>query len=218
MYSFDEIDIVGHAGSVPNEYLRLKRGTDKYAIVFPGRGYTTQAPLLYYTDRFLLHRGINVLNINYNYVNDQKFAAKTQEEQMEWLQDDVVAAYRSAEEQVEEEICCLVGKSLGTIALAYILDEIPAARRLRFIWHTPLILLPQIQRSIKEYTPDSLFVIGTEDPHYDEAVLLELVKTSDARKAVIEGANHGMEVSTDPRDLLQVMEQVVQSLDDYFES
>ncbi|TFF95113.1 hypothetical protein EU546_03845 [Candidatus Thorarchaeota archaeon] len=217
MYSFDEIEIAGHVDNVSNEYLRLKTGAERYAIVFPGRGYTTQAPLLYYTNRFLLHKGINVLNINYDYMNNQDFATKAQEEQMEWLRDDVLAAYRAAEEQLQERAYCLVGKSLGTIALAYILEEIPDSRDLRFIWHTPLILLPQVQRAIKEYSPRSLLVIGTEDPHFDESVLTELVQRADVNRAVIEGANHGMEASTDPIGLLQVMEQVIQSLEEFFD-
>ena len=52
MYSFDEIAILGYGGrNVPNEYLYLKKKSDKLAMIFPGRGYTTQVPLLYYTAR-----------------------------------------------------------------------------------------------------------------------------------------------------------------------
>ncbi len=218
MYSFEEIDIVGQAGEVPNEYLQLKTDSNRYAITFPGRGYTTQAPLLYYTNRFLLHSGINVLNINYDYSNNHEFAAKSQEEQMEWLRGDALAAYRAAEEQLDARPYCLIGKSLGTIALAYVLDGIPSSRNLRFVWHTPLILLPQIQKALKVYTPESLFVIGTKDPHYDESILSELVKEVDGMKVVIEGANHGLEVSTDPKELLQVIEQVLRGLERYFDA
>lgn len=216
MYSFDELDIQGHKGRVPNEYLRLKTSSDRYAMTFPGRGYTTQAPLLYYTNRFLLHRGINVLNINYDYLNNQDFAAKTQEEQMRWLRDDVVAAYDAAEKQLGEELSCLVGKSLGTIALAIILKEKPSARELSFVWHTPLILLPQIQSVLEEYTPQSLFVIGTNDPYYEEEVLSDLVETTGGMKVVIEEANHGMEVATDPLDLLETMRTIMNGLDAFF--
>ncbi|MFO7837376.1 MAG: alpha/beta family hydrolase [Candidatus Thorarchaeota archaeon] len=218
MYSFGELNIDGHIGRVPNEYLRLKEGTNRYAITFPGRGYTTQAPLLYYTNRFLLYRGINVLNINYDYMDNEAFETKSQEEKMEWLKNDVVAAYTAAQNQLDEQLCCLVGKSLGTIALAYILEESSSARDAKFIWHTPLILLPEIRRALNDYTPDSLFLIGTKDPYYDENVLSELIDSTGGESLVIESANHGMEVSTNPLELLEVMERVIQSLTGFFSS
>ncbi|MBS3793943.1 MAG: hypothetical protein KGY80_03555 [Candidatus Thorarchaeota archaeon] len=218
MYSFEELNIEGHVGKVPNEYLRLKTDTDRYAITFPGRGYTTQAPLLYYTNRFLLYMGINVLNINYDYMDNPNFENRSQEAKMEWLKDDVVAAYTTAQQQLDEQLCCIVGKSLGTIALANILEEFPDARDSKFIWHTPLILLPDIQKALNDYTPDSLFVIGTEDPYYDKELLSELVESTGGDSLVIEGANHGMEVSTNPLELLEIMDRIIQSLTKFFHS
>ncbi len=59
-------------------------------------------------------------------------------------------------------------------------------------------------------------MIGTKDPHYDENILSRLVKEVDGMMVVIEGANHGLEVSTDPEELLQVIEQVLRGLEQYF--
>ncbi len=219
MYSFDEIAIFGYGGrNVPNEYLHLKRESNKLALIFPGRGYTTQAPLLYYTARTLLNMGYNVLNINYNYGDTSDFNNSSKPEQMKWIITDTSAAYESARKKIDADVEILVGKFLGTIALSHLLNNYPETRQMKTIWHTPLILSEDVQDAIRTHSSRPLLVIGTRDPHYDASVLEDLLQTTDGVGKVIKDGNHGMEVPSGPQTLLEVMIEIVKEMTTYIES
>jgi len=219
MYSFDEIAIFGYGGrNVPNEYLHLKKESDKLAIIFPGRGYTTQAPLLYYTARTLLDKGYNVLNINYNYLHNSDFNNSSREEQMKWLTTDTSAAYKSTKKKIDADVEIIVGKSLGTIALSHLLKNYPETRQMKTIWHTPLVLSEDVQGAIRAYSSRPFLVIGTNDPHYEASVLEDLLQSTDGVAKVVENANHGMEVAGGPQGLLKVMIEIVKEMTTYIES
>ncbi|TFG15440.1 hypothetical protein EU537_00035 [Candidatus Thorarchaeota archaeon] len=218
MYSFDEIAIFGYGGrNVPNEYLHLKKESDKLAMIFPGRGYTTQAPLLYYTARTLLDKGYNVLNINYNYLHNSDFSNASKEDQIKWIRTDTSAAYESTK-KIDADVEIIVGKSLGTIALSHLLKNYPETRQMKTIWHTPLILSEDIQDAIRFHSSRPLLVIGKKDPHYEVSVLEDLLGSTDGVAKVIEDANHGMEVPGGPQALLEVMIEIVKAMTTYIES
>jgi hypothetical protein len=216
MYRFESLVIRGHREQkVPNTLRLLEEKSDRLAVVFPGRGYTAQAPLLYYTISSLLDNGINVLSIDYRYFDNPDFESLGRDDQMRWLYNDVESAYQEAVNEVESRLEILVGKSLGTIAIGHILDTCPESSVCKVIWHTPLILLPEIQRQVEEHKPDSLFVIGTADPHYDEGILARLVETTSGEAVVVDGANHAMEVPGGVNDSLWAMEKIVDSVAEF---
>jgi hypothetical protein len=210
MYSFESIDIMGYDGkSVPNTYLKLKAPSEKLAIVFPGRGYTSQGPLLHYTINLLLENRINVLSVDYNYMNNPEFNGLEWEKKQEWLFADVEEAFKVATDSIDAEIRILVGKSLGTLAIGHLLDTFSSTRKNTAIWHTPLVKMPHLVRQITKHKPHSLFVIGTSDPHYEKEVLDEVKGATNGKLIVIEGANHSMEVSGGVEDSLEVMTEIV---------
>jgi hypothetical protein len=210
MVHFERLTIFGHRSlPVPNTYLRLKEASDKLAIVLPGRGYTAQGPLLYYTINMLLESGFNVLTVDYNYSQNREYQDLDQEEQMKWLFDDVDAAYQTTLNELDVTLAVLVGKSLGTLAIGHLLEKYPDARESKIVWQTPLIKIPSLEKQIAEYQPKSLFVIGSADPHYDQEVLSRLIKKTGGEALVISGADHSMEVSGGVKASLRVIEDVV---------
>ncbi|MFW9944053.1 MAG: hypothetical protein ACFFB7_03570 [Candidatus Sifarchaeia archaeon] len=216
MYRFESLTIRGHRNqSVPNTLRLLEEKSDRLAVVFPGRGYTAQAPLLYYTIGRLLHNGINVLSIDYQYFDNPDFEALQRDEQMRWLYEDVESAYEVALKEVESRLEILVGKSLGTIAMGRILDSYPESSAYKVIWHTPLLLMPEVTQQIEKHKPESLFVIGTADPHYDESVLARLVKATKGEAIVVDDANHAMEVPAGIDASLWAMEKIVNSVGEF---
>ncbi len=216
MYRFESLTIRGHRGqSVPNTLRLLEEGSDRLAVVFPGRGYSAQAPLLYYTISSLLHNGINVLSVDYQYFNNPDFESLKHDEQTRWLYNDVESAYETAVDEVESHLEILVGKSLGTIAIGHVLDKYPESTVNKVIWHTPLILMPEVVQKIEKHRPESLFVIGTADPHYDESVLARLVEATSGEAVVVDDANHAMEVPGGVSDSLWVMKKVVDSIGEF---
>jgi hypothetical protein len=213
MYSFESIDIIGYDGiPVPNTYLKLKQHSEKLAIVFPGRGYTSQGPLLHYTINLLLENRVNVLSVDYAYWNNPDFNSLEWEEKQKWLFGDAEEALKVAMDKIDSELEILVGKSLGTLAIGRLLDIFSGIRRSSVIWHTPLIKMPHLVRQITRHQPHSLFVIGTSDPHYDTEILDEVRKSTDGKLIVIEGANHSMEVPGGVRDSIKVMADIIEGI------
>jgi hypothetical protein len=213
MYSFESIEIMGYDGKhVPNTYLKLKALSEKLAIVFPGRGYTSQGPLLHYTINLLLENRVNVLSVDYDYMNNPEFGSLEWEEKQTWLYADVEEAFKAAIDYIDSELRILVGKSLGTLGIGHLLDTFSSTRKNTVIWHTPLVKMSHLVRQIAKHQPHSLFVIGTSDPHYDQEVLNQVKAATDGRLIVIEGANHSMEVSGGVEDSLKVMTEIVKGI------
>ncbi|MHA1959957.1 MAG: hypothetical protein ACW99U_06980 [Candidatus Thorarchaeota archaeon] len=213
MYSFENIDIVGHKDqSVPNTFFRLSSPSEKLAIIFPGRGYTSQGPLLYYTIGLLLENRVNVLSIDYRYSDNPEFALLEFEDRMRWLLEDSEAAYKAATEQIDARLSILVGKSLGTLAIGHLLDKFEDTRKTGIIWHTPLFKIQEMTRQIERHKPRSLFVIGTADPHYDIDVVRSLIGATGASTMIIDNADHSMENPGDVRESIEFMGRIIEKI------
>lgn len=213
MYSFESLDIEGYDGEpVTNTYLKLEAPSEKLAIVFPGRGYTSQGPLLHYTINLLLENRVNVLSVDYNYMNNPEFNGLEWGEKQEWLFADVEEAFKVAMDNIDSELRILVGKSLGTLAIGHLLDTFSSTRKNAAIWHTPLVKMPHLVQQITKHRPQSVFVIGTSDPHYDMDILEQVKTATSGKLIVIEGANHSMEVPSGVEDSLKVMTRIVEGI------
>jgi hypothetical protein len=213
MYSFESIDMTGYDGKpVPNTYLKLEVPSEKLAIVFPGRGYTSQGPLLHYTINLLLENRVNVLSVDYAYWNNLEFNRLDWDDKKKWLFADVEEAFKAAVDNIDAEPRILVGKSLGTLAMGHLLDTFSSTRKTTAIWHTPLVKMPHLVRQITKHKPHSLFVIGTADPHYDREILDEVKAAISGRLIVIEEANHSMEVPGGVQDSLKVMTEIIDGI------
>ncbi|NHI83767.1 MAG: hypothetical protein EAX81_05650 [Candidatus Thorarchaeota archaeon] len=213
MYSLQNLDIIGYDGAaIPNTYFKLEETDEKAAIVFPGRGYTSQGPLLHYTISLLLKNRINVLSVDYQYFNNQEYEALDWEEKRKWLFYDVGEAFKALVDYTNRDIDIMVGKSLGTLAMGYLLDRFTAARRATAIWHTPLLKQAELTRQIHKHHPRSLFVIGTRDPHYDDEILETVKRVTRGKTQVIENANHSMEVPGDVEDSINIILRVVDGI------
>jgi len=213
MYLFESIEITGYNGKqLPNTYFKLKGFSEKLALVFPGRGYTSQGPLLHYTINLLLENRVNVLSVDYAYWNNQEFNSLEWEEKQSWLYADVEEAYKAALDNIDAEVRVLVGKSLGTLAIGHLLDTFSETKGCRVIWHTPLIKMPHLVKQISKHHPYSIFVIGTSDPHYDEDILYQIKSATGGNLVAVDNANHSMEVQGGVIDSLEVMNEIIEGI------
>ena len=213
MYSFESIEIKGYDGNqIPNTYLKLKEFSDELALVFPGRGYSSQGPLLHYTINLLLESRVSVLSVDYAYWNNQEFNSLEWEDRQRWLYADVEEAYKAAVDHIDSEVRVLVGKSLGTLAIGRLLDTFSETRRCRVIWHTPLIKMPHLVTQITRHHPHSIFVIGTSDPHYDKEILGQVKSATGGSLVVVDNANHSMEVPGGVIESLDVMNEIIEGI------
>ncbi|MFW9813343.1 MAG: hypothetical protein ACFFF9_12855 [Candidatus Thorarchaeota archaeon] len=210
MVSREVLDIKGYRGrNIRNSYYKQFTETEKVALVFPGLSYNTSMPLLHYSIEAILASGLNLLTVDYDYSTIPEFMEQPLRAKADWMIRDVEAALRIVTEVAEQEVACLVGKSLGTIAIGHILETYEEYRDAKTIWLTPLIKNPELMEQMLSYMKDAVLVIGTKDDQYDSDIIDRLNATTLLSGVVVEGANHSLEIEGDVTKTLRVLMQVV---------
>lgn len=200
-----------HNQLVPHTFVQQERDTQHLAIVFPGWGYTSHMPLLYYPRRLLLDAGADVLRVEYDYTQSH-FLSLPKPEQNQWLFTDVLAAYDVALQQRPYTQLTLIGKSIGTLALGHILTTRPAIDTTRYIWLTPLLRNETLRTQMTNHHHRALFVIGTRDYEYDRELLADVEHATRGESVVIDQANHSLEIEDDLLASLHAMTHVMSAI------
>jgi hypothetical protein len=107
----------------------------------------------------------------------------------------------------------VIGKSLGTRAMGPLLEQRPVLQAATCVWLTPIFAFNAMMDAIQRYRPPSLFVVGTDDPSYDEERLNIALQATHGASLVIEGANHSLELKNDVRGSLAVIPRLLDALD-----
>ena len=209
--SLNSLDIVGYKNQeVPNTFITQPNSAHHLGIILPGYRYSPEMAPLYYAARILLEQGADVLRIEYAYYRTD-FMKQPESEQDKWLSTDVFAACNQVLSHHSYEKITLIGKSLGTVAMGYLLAD-NRFHTATCIWETPLLTVEWLRSRIEDTCPYSLFVIGTADKFYKPDVLKHLEHITNGRSVVIEGANHALEIPDDISKSLLALNQVVQGL------
>src|SRR5687767_294277 len=213
MHLFTTLNINGYGNEpVANVFLKQDSGTERLAVLFPGMRYTIEMPLLYYTSRLLVAGGADALLVDYRYHLDADFMAASEQEQARRLTADVTAACRAALSQRSYRDVTIVGKSIGTLAMAHLLSTESKLGTARAVWLTPLLRNENLRAQIKTWGGKSLFVIGTADQDYDEALLKEVEAATHGKSLVIEGGDHLLEVQGDFFASVQALEKILRAV------
>lgn len=202
---------------VANRFLKQTRvgSVLSLAIIFPGLQYTCEMPLLYYLTSILINQGTDVLQLYTDY-NQASYRTLPQEEQLRWLREDALAALRLGVKQRDYTRLILVGKSIGTMALAQVLGS-GVTEEVRTIWLTPLLRQPAVAEAAARLKAPALFIVGTGDATYDAPALAAVRETSAAEALLVEGANHSLEIPGDPLRSLHILQQVMGRVADFSE-
>ena len=121
MYSQQRLEIYGYQQeAVPHTFFQQREQTDHAAMVFPGLQYTCQGPVLTYPSQELLMRGADVLWVEYD--RRPQFATFSPEELQHCCVADAGAAYEGLLRHRTYRQITLVGKSLGTAVMGYLLE------------------------------------------------------------------------------------------------
>ena len=214
MFTLERREILGYRREpVPHTYYRQQEATTHLALVFPGGGVNCQHPTLYYPTRELLARGADALLIDYSL--RPAFSTYSEEEIMACVLADSLAAFQAIWKERAYEQVTLIGKSLGTLAMASFLEHIPAGLRAQAIWLTPLLTHVALGEQLRRRPLRSLFIIGTDDPWYDADELTALVQITGGESLVIPEAGHLLEVPEGTIASLQVMTRVAHALQEF---
>lgn len=213
MHSVETLNILGYRNeAVANTFFRQKHETRHVAILLPGLGYTAHMPIMYYPGRLLVARGADVLRVEYTYSRRPDFQALSDEGQDRWFHADVLAAYDAALAQRDYERLTLVGKSIGTLAIGYLLTTKAQLPQPQCVWLTPLLKNEQLRAQIKQVKHRALFVIGTADPEYDQARLAEVRQATSGESIVIDDADHNLEIAGDVAQSIRAIQQVIDGI------
>jgi dienelactone hydrolase len=213
------IPISGYAGkTVPNRFFRQERATPTpgartLAVLFPGMQYSCDMPLLYYPLKLLLARGAEVLQVRADYTQPA-YQSLPQAERAAWLAEDATAVVQAVRSQGDTTHLVLVGKSIGTIALASLAPHEPEAIT---IWLTPLLRNPLVTAAAEQYRRAALFIAGTADDLYDAFALDHIRFATHAETQLIENGDHSLEIKGDFFASLRALEQTMQAISGFLE-
>jgi len=207
------LPINGYGGkSVPNRFFRQEGTANTLAVLFSGLNYSCDMPLLFYPLKLLLRRGAEVLQVRADYTVTA-YRSLPPGERDAWLAADaqaaVQAARQTAHSQAAYERLVLVGKSIGTIALASLVSLEPQAVT---IWLTPLLRNPLVTAAAEQNRGAALFVAGTADDLYDAAALKRIQAATQSEAELIEGGDHSLEIEGDFFASLRALEQVMRAV------
>ena len=206
-----KLDVQGYRSSVDTTFFAQETG-EHLAVFLPGRGYTNLGACLNFPSELLRARGADALHVNYDYNRAEGFSDASEEEQAAWLLADVQAAVDAALKQRDYTRITLVGKSLGTYALSLLLPQDERLRDAEVVWLTPVFKYEPFLENLKACQQRSLFVIGTADPHHDEAYL------EGKNSYIIEGADHSLELPGDPYASLDALRGLLERIETFIDS
>ena len=191
----EQVTVRGHEG----RRLRcvVADGERRTALVFPGAGYTPQAPLLWFAHECLRERGYGVVEVWWEFPDD--IGA---EEAVEWVHGHARAV---AERWPPDAV---VGKSLGTEAIASLEPTVPS------VWLTPTLVRESTRRALGAVAAPALVVIGTADPLAPRELWPEL--PPHATLLALEGADHALRVG-DPARTATALVRVVEAMRAFLE-
>ena len=171
-------------------------------VLFPGKGYTVDKPLLYYSTRLAMQKGYNLLLLSYGEftLND------TTRHAMKNLIRGVIDEVR-AEEAYQGDLV-FITKSVGALFAsdtARILEDTPR----RSVYLTPI---DQMMDNLAGM--DFLAFTGSQDHLLDHDRALALLGEDAHRLRIFPGADHSLN-APGIRDSLHILQEVLQAIGDF---
>ena len=193
------------------EYTYINNNSQNICIMLSGGSYTYDKPLLYYATMAMIENQFDIVHVNYSYGSE--YFENTPELIQSIISEDVSDVLQEVFAKKNYDDIIFIGKSLGTIPLAFnfVLNE--TYRHAKFIFLTPLLKLNGFIENLNESKHPSLIVIGTNDHHY-----LQELSTLNTNISLLEihNANHSVElVPTNPSDSIKVIDLVINTMNTF---
>lgn len=190
-----KLPITGHAGKpLDNQFWPADQSVGALAILLPGLNYTMDMPVMFFPRRLLLWRNVDVLNLNPN-ARSAEFQSVTEIEQLAWLQNDVQAGMKVGLGQARYQRLILVGKSIGSLAIAVGAEFAQSVLPTALVWLTPLFRYDIVIQAALTATGPQVHICGGADSTYKPDQLRQILAVkSNASAYIAEGANHNLEV------------------------
>lgn len=211
------LSITGFDGeAVPNQFLKQTGEANGLAILLPGLGYTCDMPLFYYSELQFLVGGYDVLRVDYDYrrIDFQPWANPSHRRR---LVEDVAAAVQAGIAQQSSSNVAVVGKSLGTLAMAHLANTGALLPSWRTVWLTPLLKQDAVFDALMKVTGPTAIVIGSDDYHYDEVRLESLDARDNVMLITVAGGNHSLNTGTSASESALALATIIGQLDAFYD-
>lgn len=166
----------------------------KIAIIFPGIGYHTDKPLLYYGKKLAAEQGYRVIEVSYTgFANDIKGNLEKMKGAFEHALKESMKILSEYEISPEDDLL-IISKSVGTV--------VAGAWQKREGFHARNIYFTPVEATFTFADADSGIVFhGTSDSWVKTPIVLENCKKLSLPLYLTEGANHSMEKGDAIEDL-----------------
>lgn len=182
----------------------------RLAVFFPGVGYHTDKPLLYYSKKLAKEYGFEIKELSY----------RDLPENIKGNQEKMAEAFRIASGQVEEQLASIpfsdyetvvfVSKSIGTvIAAAYDQEHKIGAKHVYF---TPV---PQTFEVVRKAS--GIVFHGLSDPWCENALVEDACEKQNLKLYVYGDANHSLETGETIKDLNE-LSQIMKVVSDFIKN
>jgi len=178
-------------------------------LLFPGNHYGVDGPLLYYPSEMLRDDGWDTLAVSYGF---QTAGKEPFEEGLDVLLDECRSAAQAALQIRDYPQVGLVGKSLGAAVVAQLCASDESFDEARAAYLTPALGTSFFDPLFIETNQRAFVAVGTADRFYSSEALEELQTAKRFKLALIEGADHSMNVSGDLVASTQNVRKVVEAL------
>ena len=181
--------------------MERKMEKQKVAVFFPGNMYHVKAPLFYFADLVLVHRGYKVIELSYEHVseNQEDWIQATREQFLTELTQEGIA---DAAEIV------FVSKSIGTVIAGWISARL--GRAVKNVFYSPLRGTLPFMKS-----EDCIVFAGTKDRLFDARELEAFCRENQIDATIFEGAGHAIVNREDPEASVRILDEIVRKLDEY---
>lgn len=158
------------------------------AVIFPGIGYTTDRPLLYYAGKIAKKYGFDVVNVSYGTLPDSDNKMK--------LYDYALMAANTAVNRIafeEYDSIFFISKSIGTAVGGTIQQNLP--QKVNHIFFTP------INESVPFLCRDSIVFTGSNDPMVHISEVMKRREELEFELHIAKEADHSLETGDVLKDI-----------------
>lgn len=186
----------------------------KCVILFPGVGYSTDRPLLYYSAKLAKQAGWSLYAVGYPEFKSASISDMRQDQSRR--ERAFYQALTSVEGQLRAfpdfERYLFIGKSIGTILAAYLSANVFKDRDVRGVFYTPL-------KETFDFARDrgSIAFYGDADPWVGKETIVTGAQKRRLPLTIYPGANHSLETGDLSKDL-DILKDVMTRTQNYLKT
>ena len=185
-------------------HTHIKQDSKVLAVIFPGKNYSAERPLLDYAAKVAKEYNCDILLLEYGY---QSARVDLQREQMGIIVEECQTAITSI--PVYEKYM-FISKSMGTVIAGRVASELDIQKKTSHLYLTPIPeAIPFIQQSAGSV------IYGSIDPLFTDQHSQEIDALGNIRIYRIDDANHALEVGT-VNESLAILIVIINLYHEYF--